>query len=87
MEYQNISVAFALRSKALKIRYILTDLADVHWLSEAFGGPIILNFNIKATDGTTIVQETESLVYRMGVGVLTTTPLGFNMRPVYRFNI
>ena len=42
--------------KALKIRNFLMDryLVAIHWLSEAFGGNRIWNFD-KPTDGTTIV--------------------------------
>ena len=43
-------------TKALKISYALMDchLVDVHWLSKAFGGARIWNFEIKATDSATI---------------------------------
>ena len=43
-------------TKALKILYTLVDfhLVDILWLSKAFGGTMILNFDIKTTDSATI---------------------------------
>ena len=53
---QNKFKCITIRSKALKIRYNLTDcyLVDIHLLWEAFEGTIILNIDIKPKDGATI---------------------------------